>query len=286
MLKETQNKTEKLIEEAIKQGIFYYPQLRKRSYSNTRQYTYFLKSPDSFGVFTDLMEDNRVTYHAKITGYLNVWIVSNQKLDFPDSLIEGYRSDYHFIKAPNQSWDTAIGRIHEMIDTFDTKEYEPTNYLNLRLHKRIHFPPEYEIMYHYFKTNSRKPLTPLMRRHKIPTDTIDQFFSNITKLFTVAVPYYPGGISTYEPWLFQIDINYEDFVIDIFSELPTTSLHFKVNNKLFCYIYGKLELIRSVTEKKDICKIQIPWIMHKLRKRGIITHEQHGLVDCYWIKPL
>ena len=284
ILQETPKKTEKLIEKAISEGILYYPQLRRRSYQNTKQYVHFLKSPNSFELFIQFMNDNRISYHAKITGYLNAWVTSDQKLDLPDSIIEGYRTDFHFTKAPRHSLETALQEIHQRIDVFDPKEYTPANYCQSHLHEKVYFPPEYEIMFRYFKTNLRRPLTPLMADHKIPIETIEQFLSDVFKLFTVTVSYYPESLKNYEPWLFKVDTRYEDFIIGLFSELPTASLFFKVNNHLFMYVYGKRELIRSVKLKEDINKIQIPWIMHKLRKKGIITHEEHGLVDCYWIK--
>jgi len=284
-LQETQNKTEKLIEKAISKGILYYPQIRKRSYQNTREYTHFLKDPNAFQLFTDLIEDNRVLYHAYITGHFNLWLLTNRKIPFENSIFEGYRTDYYFTKAPDQSWDTGIKSIHTLIDSFDPEKWNPVNYCQSHLHEKIYFPPEYEIMYHYFKFNLRKPLTPLMADYKIPIDTITHFLDDIPKLFTVTVSYYPAGIKSYEPRLYKIDTKYHDFIIDLFSELPTTSLHFKVRNSLFTLLFIERELIRTKESFESIEELHIPWLMYKLKKKGIIDRETHGLVNCHWNKP-
>lgn len=284
ILQKTQNRTEKLIEKAISEGFLYYPQIRKRSYQNTKEYTHFLKTYNGFQLYIDLIKDNRISYHAYITGHFNLWLITNKKIPFKDSIFEGYRTDYHFTKAPDQSWDTGIKNIHAMIDSFDPKEYEPVNYCQSHLHEKIYFPPEYEIMYQYFKFNLRKPLTPLMADHKIPMDTINQFLGDVPKLFTVTISYYPEGIESYEPWLFKIDTKYHDFIIDLFSELPTTSLHFKVKDSLFTLLFTERELIRTTSSFKSIEDIHIPWTMHILREKGIIDYETHGLVNSHWNK--
>jgi len=283
-IKETQNKTEKLIQQGIEQGVFYYPQIRKRSYRNTSEYVHFLNAPNSFKMFTDLIENNDVIYHARITGRFTMWTIAYEKIEFENSLIEGYRTDYHFTKAPNQSWDTAIEKMHNMIDLFDISDYRPTNYLKSHLDQTIYWPPVYDILFQYFKFNLRKPLTPLMKDYKIPLDTINQFLGNVDELFTTTVAYYPGGIESYEPWLFKIETDYEDFIIDLFSELPTTSLHFKVKGNLFSLLFGKRELLRNITVPRKIEELHIPWMMDKMREKGIITHDEHGLVNCHWKK--
>ena len=198
--------------------------------------------------------------------------------------MEGYRSDYHFTKAPNHSWGTGIETIHKMIDVFDPDKYQPMNYCQYHLSEKVYFPSEYEIMYRYFKFNLRKPLTPLMADYKIPMDTINQFLSDVPKLFTVMTSYYPEGIESYEQWIFQIETNYPDFIIDLISQLPTTSLHFRVKDSLFTTILAERELIRTTTSIKSIEELHIPWILYTLRKRGIIENETHGMANCHWNK--
>lgn len=120
-----------------------------------------------------------------------------------------------------------------------------------------------------------------MKEHKIPTQTIDTFFSDLPNLYTVFTMYYPETISAYEPYLFMIETDFEDFIIDIFSELPTTSWYFKVGKYLFMYIYPIKELIRLSSYYGDVENLHIPLILSDLAEKGIITYSAHGILEAY-----
>ena len=280
------NKTEKRIEEAISQLYVSFPQIRARSYREIKEYITLVHYPIPYHAFGELIKDLRVSYHAKITGFWNMWLISEKKIDVNGNIMfEGYRSDYHISHPPNHSWDVAIKRMENKISNF--KEEDSTSeILKFRLDQSIKWNPQFEALYRYFKYNLRKPQTPIMRDQKIPSDVINDFLSNIDRYFTVFAMYYPETITAYEPYLHMIETDHEDFIINLFSELPTTSWFFKVKDKLFMLLYPKRELVRMVNHHSKMEDLHIPMMLADLMDQGIIKEDTTGIVTGYWAKDL
>ncbi len=286
--------TKNRLKEAISQGHLSNPQIRKNSYLNTREKIYFVKVHNPYSLFSALIKDTKISYHALMTGICNMWIVAEEEIDIneidakAEVIFEGYRSDYYVSYAPKRSWREGISKMREKIHDFSFEKASEVEIIQFR-NKKVDWSLDYEILFKYFKFNLRKPRTPVMREYKIPTETIDSFMSNLDKLCTVFTMYYPEGIENYEPWLYMIGTNYPSIVIDVFSELPTTSWFFKVKNKLFTLIYPKRELlgiIRTSDSLDEIENLHVPFLLHEMKTKGIIDHERHGIVNGYWQKEL
>ncbi|MBU7010512.1 MAG: hypothetical protein HXS46_07460 [Theionarchaea archaeon] len=288
--------TKNRLKEAISQGHLSNPQARKNSYQNTKERVYFVNVPNPYSLFSKLVEDTRISYHALMIGICNMWVVADEEINIKeidtkaDVIFEGYRSDYHVSYATKRSWREGISKMREKIHDFSSEKIsEETEHIIQFRTEMVDWALDYEILFKYFKFNLRKPRTPVMREYKIPTETIDSFMSNLDELCTVFTMYYPKGIENYEPWLYMIDTDYPNFIIDVFSELPTTSWFFKVKNKLFVFIYPKRELlgiIRTSDSLDEIENLHVPFLLHEMKNKGIINHERHGIVDGYWQKEL
>ncbi len=276
--------TKNRVKEATEKGYVSYPQIRKRSYANTKEYVCFLRRKNAFQLFKQLITDDRFNYHAQITGFCDLWLKSREKIDMQPSLLEGYSSDCHISCAPHQSWDESIQKMKKKVKTFNKKEYIPKEILKTRWDEYVDWPPEYDTLFEYFKYSVRNPITPVMKEHHIPSDTIYQFLKDLPRLCTISVAYYPETIYAYDPFLYLIETEYEDFIIDLFSELPTTSLYFKVGDSLFILLYAKRELVRAVDNHEDLADLHIPLLIGELVDKDIITYESHGIIDYYWVK--
>ena len=271
------------LKEALEQGWFSNPQIRRRSYANFREYTYLLRCENSAEVFSRFIDNENITYHALTGGPANLWVVSRKELDFEcNTVLGGPRSDYHISFAPNQPWGTSMQNMREMVEVFNPKDYEPEGILKTHWNETIEWDSEYEKLFQEFNYDLRKAITPILRKHLISWGKLDKWLKNLSTSCTVFTLYYPGTISSYDPYLFMFETDYDDFLINLFSELPTSTWFFKVSNRLFSLAYIRREYMRVADFQININKLQIPNMITKLIKKGVIKTETHGIVECYW----
>ena len=91
----------------------------------------------------------------------------------------------------------------------------------------------------------------------------------------------------YDPYIFVFETDYEDFIIDLFSELPTSCLFFKVSGKLVLYAYVDREQVKSIDlHVPDISKMHIPLLIRNLIKKGIIKSKERAAVAYHWRKDI
>jgi hypothetical protein len=277
----------KRMKEAFDSGYLAGPQVRKRSYANMKEYMYFISCENPFPKYVSYSRDEHVVYHARMAGFASLWIISRTPLDIRDPVVlEGYRSDYHLSYAPDHSWERAVELMNFSIETCDHK-CEPGKILKNRGDTYVQWDEEDEALYQYFKYNLRKLFSPVMRRHLISSGKIYTFLERLPSCCTITLSYYPEGIGSYDPYLFMFDTDYEDFLIDLFSLLPTSSFFFKVSGRLFLLAYVKRHLLRyDGLTMSDIGQLQIPLLVKSLLDTKIIKSEDHAIVEYHWAKDL
>jgi predicted transcriptional regulator len=278
----------KIMKEAFEQGYIFGPHVRKKSYQNFLEYVYFLKSPEPVKLYRKLKEDERVVYHAKIIGFSDIWAIAKTSLDFPgcEIIAQGYRSDYFLSHALNCSWEDSFSTVTNMISDFDPRTYVLKNYLQTHWDEVIEWDNTDEILFRELKYDLRKALEPIMKKYHIPLSRTKKWLKRLRDYCTIATSYFPETISAYDPYLFMFETEYEDFIIDLFSQLPVSSFFFRVDNKLILYIHVKKELLRSAENSIDYDKLQIPLLMRRLRNRGIVTRDSYGITEYAWLKDL
>ncbi len=275
------------MKEAIDLGYMSNPQVRKRSYANMKEYSYFVSCEDPTESFLKYSKDLNVVYNAEMYGSTNLWIVTKEKVAVEGDIItEGYRSDYHVSFAPNHSWERALEIMHQKVEDFNPRGYKPRGIIKTHLNETIEWDSEYEILYRNHKFNLREPMQPLMRKYLISWGKISKWLEELPKTCTLFTMYYPRRISSYDPHLFIFETDYQDFLIDLFSQLPTTAFFFNVSNKLFSYLYLPREYQRFTNVHIDIDELRIPLLVRELRREKIIKNEKCSLVKCYWQKQL
>ena len=264
------------------------PQVRKRSYSKTKEYTYLINCKDPLKVYSEYTNDLSVVYHAVLSGFANTWIVSKERIDIDgDIILEGYRSDYHVAYAPNHLWEKAIQIMQERVEIFDPDDYKPEGIIKTHWDEPLEWDAEDELLFRYFKYNLRKRFAPVMREHLISTTKIYQFLGRLPQCCTVFTRYFPETLSGYEPVLYMFKTDYEDFLINLFSVLPTSTFFFKVSDRLV--LTGRMERksLRNVgSDMDDITQLWIPLLIRDLREKGIIEEEAHATFEYHWKKAL
>jgi len=122
-----------------------------------------------------------------------------------------------------------------------------------------------------------------MKKHQISEKKFKIWLERLPELCTIITKYYPGSRSAYDPYIFLFETDYEDFIIDLFSELPTSAVFFKVSNKLVLDAYVDRKLMRGRNlPVSDISRLHIPLLTRELLKKKIIKDEAHAIVDYHW----
>jgi hypothetical protein len=277
----------RLLREAFRKGYILPPQIRKRSYANMKEYMYFVNCKDTLESYLRYIEDMNVIYHAVMSGFANFWIIAKTEIDVDgDVLLEGYRSDYHVAYAPNHSWEKTMQIMQMKVDSFNPEMYTANGTLRTRWNEHIQWDSEDEILSREFKYGMRKELTPIMRKNLISAQKIYEFLDRISDCCTVFARWFPETISAYDPYLFVFETDYEDFIIDLFSQLPTSSFFFMVEDRLFVYANMAKEFLRCTEAYVSINRLQIPLLLKTLSERGILKSKAHAILEYYYGKDL
>lgn len=174
-----------------------------------------------------------------------------------------------------------------MVSGFDPCNYVRKGYIQTHWDEEIEWNERDEILFQELKYDVRNPLGPVMREHMIPRSRITKWLQRLPECCTIATGYFPEKISAYDPYLFTFETEYEDFIIDLFSQFPVSVFFFKVSNRLLLYIHLKRQLLRTVgNQAVEFNRLHIPLLIRELRKKGVITNDSYGIVEYFWGKDL
>jgi hypothetical protein len=273
------------MKEAFEQGFIVGPQIRKKSYRNFKQYMYFVRCEDPIGLYEKYIDDRNVIYHAIMDGFANFWIISRKRINIEGVIvILGLNSDFHISYAPNHSWDAGIGMMWKKLKHFDPLEYVPRGIIKTHWDETVEWDEQDEILFREFKYDLRKPLEPLVKeKYHIWSGDAYEWLKRLPECCTIYTCYFPETISAYDPYLFMFETDYEDFVIDLFSQLPTTTYFFKVSDRLFMYARIERGSMRIAHSRiPNVVKLHVPLLVRDLQKRGIVKSKGRAAVECYW----
>lgn len=287
-LRVNRNSASKRLKEALELGYVLTPQLRKRSYANMKEYNYFVECERPLRLFKEYKDDLDVVYHAAMCGFANLWLTARNKVDVEGAImVEGLRSDYLVAFAPNRPWEKAVETMRKKLETFSPEKYIPRGTIGTHWDECADWDSEDEVLSREFKYDMRKKITPIMRKNCISAEKIYEFFEKAPKYCTIFTRYFPESLSAYDPYLFMFETDYEDFVVDLFSELPTSPFFFKTAGRLFLYANVDRSSLREVgLEMADISQLHIPFLVDELLDRGIVKSEAHAVVEYSWAKNL
>jgi hypothetical protein len=225
-------------EEAMQHRIIVGPEIRKRSYTNLSEYMCFAKCEDPESAYLTCCRNPIVFYNALASGFCNLWVIAKDTIDIDgDIIIEGYRSDYHVSYAPDHSWEKALNILKKRVENFNFDDYTPKEIIKTHLDNRIPWDDKDELLYQGLKYFLRNRTHSIMEEHTIPLSKVNRFMEDLPQYCTIATQYFPDGRSHYDPYLYMVRTNYEDYIIELFSQLPTSSTFFNLSGMLFFHIY-------------------------------------------------
>jgi hypothetical protein len=275
------------LKEAIEKGYITGPQVRKKSFSNLKNYMYLVRSDDPIGLFEEFGEDQRVIHHALLDGFSNLRVVSTEKLDIKGTICGGPSSDYYVTYPPDQTWETSNQNMWDLVRKFNPDTYVPKGYIKTHWDELAEWSKRDELLFQEFKYNLRKPLRPILRRSGIRLDEIKNWLERLPLYCTILTCYFRESLYAYGPFLFTFETDYEDFIIDLFSQLPTTCWFQRVSGKLIAHMWTLTQPAKEEdTSIREIPELQIPFMIRDLIKKEILKSEAHAMFRCYWRKEI
>ena len=276
------------LKDAFEHGYITRPQIRKRSYANLKQYMFFVDCKDPLESYLQYKEEQNVVYHAVMDGFANLWVTSLDKMIIQGNiLVGGPVSDMHVSFAPFRSWDEAKKIMWEKVEEFDPEQYEPNGIIQTHYDEKIEWDEEDELLYRYFKYDLRKPLHPIARKNHISDQRAWDWLKKLPQCCSIITKYYPQTRAAYDPYIFIFETEYEDFIIELFSEMPSSSLFFRVADTLVLFVHVERELLRRVDSKlNEVTQLFIPLLTRSLVKKEIVKSRAHAIVNYHWRKDI
>ncbi len=274
----------KRLEEAKKLQIIMGPVARPLSFFNLREYVYVFNAENPDAAYDEYCSDPRVLYNARIAGYYNTLVFSSEKIDIGgDIKVQGPRSDFHVSFAPDQSFDQALLNGLKKIEAFSPDSYSPRKYIKNHSDETVKWDENDEKLYSYFKYDLRKKVGPLIKEQQISKDIIYHFLETIEKRCTIVTAYFPESYLNHVSYLYTFNTDYEDFIIEVFSELPTTTISFKVADTLFLYVYAPRKFIWDV-DPYTPKGLRIPHIEKELFDKQVVRNKARSIIEYSWSK--
>jgi hypothetical protein len=172
------------------------------------------------------------------------------------------------------------------VERFDPADYEPKGIIQTHYDEQIEWGEEDEILYRYFKYDLRKPLDPLIKKG-YTKNKIYKWLKKLPECCSIITKYYPQTRAAYDPYIFFFETDYEDFIIELFSEMPSSGLFFRVADTLVLFVQVERELLRRVdSDITEITQLHIPLLTRSLLKKGIVKSRAHALVNYHWRKDI
>ncbi len=273
-----------LLEEAREEKYITGPEIRKLSYANTSEHVYFFDAEDPSVAYMKYRKDPRVVYNAKLYGFCNSLVISREEMNVDGEIaFKGPRSDYYMPFAPDQSWEKALQNMREKIEIFRPANYTPQQFIANHGNETVRWNDNDEAMYRYFKYDLKRKTGPLIKEQRISDDTVYYWFETLDKRCTICTGYYPETVLEYNTYIYSFETDYEDFVVELFSELPASPSFFKVSDKLILFAYLPKRLMKD-TDYLEVNAWYIPLVEMNLLNKGIIKKKRDATIAYYRAK--
>jgi hypothetical protein len=262
---------------AIKKRIIIPPVFRRKSYKNFREYFYFVKTKDPHSLYKELQNWEDIMYMSVHTGFPDFQIIARRPLSLDyDIALSGERSDYYVSTPKDHTFVDAIQNILDKLsDLKKIKEFPSP--LMIREEDYVEWDDKDESIFNALTNNVRKPWIQVLKESGAYKDKIMKWFRRRNEFGDTHIMFFPQGESSYQLSLFMVETEYDWLLIDIFSELPTSSVFYRLRNKLMMGIY--LPFLPSQGGRFIVRKV-----LSVLQKKELVTDCTNSIVE-YYFRP-
>jgi hypothetical protein len=259
---------------AIENKFITFPFFRRRSYKNFREYFYFIKADDPHQFFKKIQENNSVTYCSIQTGFADLQVISKSEIDLKGEIVlSGHRSNYYVSIPPNCTQKQSISRIKEKVQNIEKTQAESP----LKFFKKSYAPwsDMDEAIFSSFCNNLRKQFTHVMKETGAYSDKIINWFRSRDKFGDTITMFFPEGERYYQLSLYAMETRHDNTIIDIFSQLPTPSVFYRVDKFLIMAIYMSFPF-----EARSLVRT----ILSSLKRKKLVSTYTNSIVE-YGYRP-
>ena len=211
------------------------PHLRLKPYSRKAA---LLQFEDKWSAFNQLRECAGIEYLTVYQGTWDIIAVCSTDIDFTQipgykrKILEGVQGEIFTPKVRYTTWEKSFTAMENLLrqETIQKSRIEcnPCS-------------PEWSTedwcMYHYFKSDVRKKFSYLRKKHLISWRMYGEWKKSVRDYCAILVSYFPEGYHAYDQVSLCIKTDCEHFVVNVFSQLPTTPNFYKIGDYLFATVY-------------------------------------------------
>ena len=257
---------------ALENRIILPPVLRRKSFLNFRENVYFLKVKDPAHLFEKLKGNKEILYYMVQTGFSNFGITSKNPIDPPDDVVlSGERSDYYLSIPPTYAFEKCVKVIQKKLHLLEEIDNEPS--------PLVYHDTEYpwdekdEALYEELCNDMRKSLSSVMRNTHVYSDKIMDWMRRREEFGQTLVFYFPEGESTYLPYIYVLETDYDSVVIELFSQLPVTVAFYRLGGRLVMTLYVPFRLaVRSLVRN----------VLSDLQEKALVDGYDNSIIEYHY----
>lgn len=257
--------------QAEEKKIILNPHLRLKSPAGR---TALLLFEDKWKAFNQLHANTDIKYLCVYQGDWNILAAYEESTDFTcvpgfrETVVEGARGEIFTPKVEYTSWETSFNKIDALLKRACVKksvlDFQPCS-------------PEWNEdgwkMYEYFRPNLRKKFITLRRQYPISWRTYQEWKSTLKDNCAVLVSFFPEGYHAYDCFTQCFQTDYEEYIAELFSKIPTTPSFYKVEDHFLANMY---------IPKDYHVSMRVYDIISQLIEREIITDYREGKGVVTW----
>ncbi|MBU7029447.1 MAG: winged helix-turn-helix domain-containing protein [Theionarchaea archaeon] len=219
----SRNTVSKYLQEMYTKNIIVGPHLRMNPSSNYREYVYLLNFADPWLVFKGLEQFPHVLYHGITFGDWNTLVITDSLLDFSkligfqEVVYRGVRGYSSTPKGKHLTWDEWFKTVNTQVARADLHQMEYKN----RVLPHLPWEKDEWKLYHAFKYNLRRKVTPLLKKINVRYETYMKWMETLETYCSTHTGFYPEGYNTYMSYCFLFVTDAKE-VHSLFSLVPTT----------------------------------------------------------------
>jgi hypothetical protein len=269
-LKVNKNTIYSWYDEAVEKRIIILPVLRRKSFVNFREYIYFLNVEHPHLLYEELQLNTDILYYCVQTGFANFQIYSKVPLDLEGEIIlEGIRSDYIVTTPVECTFEQSIQKIKRKLEKLGVYK-ENSSPLKIRQERYSPWDEKDEEIFWAVRNEMRKPFREIIREYDTYADKVLKWFRRCNEFGHIVTMYFPEGEGSYLPSLYSIKTEHDNVLIDIFSCLPTSSVFYRVDDRLIMLIHLPYLLDARLLARR---------VLSILKKRELVDDYTNSIVE-------
>lgn len=258
---------------AIKNRIIIPPVFRRRSFFNFREYFYFIKTGDPHALYEELQKSKDISYYCIHTGFADFQIIAEKPLSLNlEVVLSGERSNYHVSTPPDCTFEEAVIRIQKKLAVLEELEPYPSP---LIYQKKTYgtWDDLDEAIYRQLANDLRMPFAQIIKLTDAYSDKIMDWFRNRDRFGQTMTMFFPLGESSYQLSLFSVKTENDWLLIDLFSELPTSTVFYRLKKRLMMSIYLPFSLEGRFIVRKTLSVLQ---------KKELVSEYTNSIAEYYY----